>query len=405
MLPGKPLPPEGRALTCLRQLAGRAGHCGAPGLESGTGGGTAVPAPISNDRRKDSLEKLRQTLANRVVTNPATPLGETEASAVLAEADKALRHLAAEGPDAMLSPTEDIALEAVIKTDGSRPSIPVQDGFIDLADPLLGDWHDEAKMEETAMRRAIASTGRLIRGGDLRETSVFGTAWVIGPDLIATAQHVLEDLYVLHDGQWIERFGGEITIDFHVEAGRPERPADRVRVLGVEKASSDIIGHVLDLSNLDVAILRLDATGPAHPPPLFMSKEIVPHGNPNIHVVGHPARPVIHEDDPTVPVEELTVLTSRILELVFGDSFGVKRWSPGEFVINAGKLPEDVHKRVMTHDAATLGGNSGSPVFDFFAVPDRVVGLHYAGRFREANYCHPTACIKDYLERPGVQFV
>lgn len=405
MLPGDTFPLESRARMRLHQLSGRARRGVGSELESASASGSA-PVPITDDRRKRSLEILNQELHQMVVENPATAFGQEEARTALNEADKALRRLQAEGPDATLSPSEDIMLEAVVKTDGSRPSVPVQDGFIDPSNSMLGDWADDLAIDQAAVRRAIASTGRLIRGGDLSPDSVFGTSWVIGPGLIATAQHVLEDLYVLHDGQWVERFGGEITIDFHVEADRPARPADRVRILGVEKASPDLIAGTLNLANLDAAILRMDLTGPAPPPPLVMAKKIAPHGDPRIHVVGHPARP-FHTvpDDPSVPVEELTALTGRILDLVFGDNFGVKRWSPGEFVINVGGIEADLHHRVMTHDASTLGGNSGSPVFDFYATPDRVVGLHYAGRFREANYCHPTARIADHFGLPGVVFV
>lgn len=405
MLPGDPTPQDGLARRRLHQLSGRAGSVASSGLEGGAGQ-SAAPAPISDGRRKSSLEMLDEALSRQVVENPATPLGKEEARRAFDEADRALRRLAAEGPDAKLSPSEDIMLEAVIKTDGSRPSVPVQDGFIDLANPILGDWADDAAMDQAALRRAIASTGRIIRGGDLGPDAVFGTGWMIGPGLVATAQHVLEDLYVLHDGQWVERFGGEITIDFHVEADRPERPADRVRILGVERSSPDIIGGTLNLANLDAAVLKLDLTGPEPPPPLIFEKPPATRNDPRIHIVGHPARPFnLAPDDPTVPVEDLTALTSRIVQLIFGDRFGIKRWSPGELVTDVGKIAADVHRRVMTHDASTLGGNSGSPVFDFHSIHDRVVGLHYAGRFREANYCHPTASIADHLRLPGVVFV
>jgi hypothetical protein len=392
MLPGDPLPDRTRSAQRLAQLAGPRACAGqAP--------------PLAPGRRAESLEKLDRALTERVVQNDATPLGREETAAARHEADTALRRLEAEGPDARLTPREEIMLEAVIEVDGSRPSLPVQDGFVDVDNPMLGDWRDELEMDEAAMRRAIAATGRLIRGGDLSENRVFGTAWVIGPGLVATAQHVLEELYTPHGDGWVERFGGEIAIDFHVEADRPPRPADRIRVIGVERASPDLIRGRLDLGNLDAAVLRLDPNGPDHPPALPLSAKIAPHGEPHIHVVGHPARPFTAADDPSVPIEALTAMTGRIVQLVFGDSFGIKRWSPGELLTGPGMLPEDTNGRVMTHDASTLGGNSGSPVFDLHAAPDLVVGLHYAGRFREANYFHPTARITDHLCLPGATFV
>jgi hypothetical protein len=380
----------------LRQLAGA--KAGAGGLEGGLEGG----ADLSRGRLGASVELLREALAKRVVENPATPMGQSEADRAVVIAEGALQKLAGEGPEAQLSPAENIMLEAVIEIDGSRPSVPVQDGFVDLANPILADWAGELAMARQAVERAIASTGRLIRGGDTSETSVFGTAWVIAPGLIATAQHVLEALYVPHGGGWAERFGPTIEIDFHVEADRPARPADRIRVIGVERASPDRIGNALNLANLDAAILRLDPNGPAAPPPLTLASQIQGAG-PKTHVVGHPFRPATVADA-TQPADDPRRLTEGILALVFGDIFGVKRWSPGEFLSNPGSLAGDIHGRVMLHDCSTLGGNSGSPVFDFSRFPDRVAGLHYAGEFRSANYMHPVEMIRDHLALPGVQF-
>ncbi len=93
-----------------------------------------------------------------------------------------------------------------------------------------------------------------------------------------------------------------------------------------------------------------------------------------------------------------------MLALVIGDVFGVKRWSPGVIVVGPGALPADVHRRVMTHDATTLAGNSGSPVLDLSDFPDRAAGLHYAGFFRKENYAHPCGRIREQLAVPGAVF-
>ena len=48
----------------------------------------------------------------------------------------------------------------------------------------------------------------------------------------------------------------------------------------------------------------------------------------------------------------------------------------------------------ITHDSSTLGGNSGSAVLDFSdpdpQAPARVVGLHFAGVYLDANYAVPS---------------
>ena len=41
----------------------------------------------------------------------------------------------------------------------------------------------------------------------------------------------------------------------------------------------------------------------------------------------------------------------------------------------------------MTHDASTLGGNSGSAIIDVDS--GEVVALHFAGEYLKANYAVP----------------
>ena len=51
----------------------------------------------------------------------------------------------------------------------------------------------------------------------------------------------------------------------------------------------------------------------------------------------------------------------------------------------------------MTHDATTLGGSSGSAVLDL--ATQKVVGLHFRGKFRQTNYAVKASIIKDLLAR------
>ena len=52
---------------------------------------------------------------------------------------------------------------------------------------------------------------------------------------------------------------------------------------------------------------------------------------------------------------------------------------------------------ITSHDASTLGGNSGSVVFLFEGAGDVCVGLHFAGVARKQNYAHVVAKIRDQL--------
>ena len=52
---------------------------------------------------------------------------------------------------------------------------------------------------------------------------------------------------------------------------------------------------------------------------------------------------------------------------------------------------------VVLHDCSTLGGNSGSVLLDL--ATGEAVGLHFAGRFLEANYAVPAAVVAARLEQ------
>lgn len=70
----------------------------------------------------------------------------------------------------------------------------------------------------------------------------------------------------------------------------------------------------------------------------------------------------------------------------FDGIFNVKRFAFGEVSGIAERHPE------FTHDATTLGGNSGSCVFELDS--GAVVGLHFAGDYRSANYAVPIEQVK-----------
>jgi hypothetical protein len=93
------------------------------------------------------------------------------------------------------------------------------------------------------------------------------------------------------------------------------------------------------------------------------------------------------------------------LDLIFGDTYGVKRWAPGQIGERTGEHPDDSKAWVLSHDASTLGGNSGSCVVDLTNDGLRVLGLHFSGLRRQDNYAHAMAELQHYLEPHGTAFV
>jgi endonuclease G len=163
-------------------------------------------------------------------------------------------------------------------------------------------------------------------------------------------------------------------IDFLEETGRlAEREFPIVEIL-----------HIEDESGPDFALLRIEnRAGPdtlAPPIPLAVSS-VKPEQQ--VAVIGYPAR------DSRVP-------DAQLMQSIFGDVYDKKRLAPGQIT--------RAQKDLVFHDCSTLGGNSGSVVLDL--ATGQAVGLHFAGRFLEANYAVPAAVVAARLEqalrpRPG----
>ena len=85
--------------------------------------------------------------------------------------------------------------------------------------------------------------------------------------------------------------------------------------------------------------------------------------------------------------------------------FNNMRLAPGSVKTGAGQPPSDAKKWICAHDAATLGGNSGSCVVDLTGDGFRVMALHFAGANREQNWAHVMARLRDQLSAFSAIFV
>ena len=127
----------------------------------------------------------------------------------------------------------------------------------------------------------------------------------------------------------------------------------------------------------DVAFLELEGvSGLAAPIPLA---EDALEDDADIAVVGYPAR------DPRGTPSETAA------HRIFGDIYEVKRLSPGKVLI------ADPQNWFFTHDATTLGGNSGSVVLDL--ATGGAVGLHFMGEFEQANFAVNPKTLLDYVAK------
>jgi endonuclease G len=93
-----------------------------------------------------------------------------------------------------------------------------------------------------------------------------------------------------------------------------------------------------------------------------------------VAVIGYPAR------DSRVPEVEL-------MDRIFGNVYNKKRLAPGQLI---GMDGSD-----LKHDCSTLGGNSGSVVLSLDS--GQAIGLHFSGRFLEANFAVPANTVASRL--------
>jgi serine protease len=276
-----------------------------------------------------------------------------------------------------------VSLEALVKLTG-RPALRVQDDCVNTDDPQVGAWQGPLVLIRNDIPHIARAVGRIDRGD-----AHVGTGFLIADDLVMTNRHVLDQLTV-----------ADTTINFRCEAG-PARPW-RFRVVAVEFVGATPRGKTsaVHFANLDLAILRIDTDGDSGTPPPaplpLLTGDLDTHSTDRIFVVGFPAAPWrLPRDAAGRRRQDI----ADALSSIFGLQYGVKYLSPGETLELPGALSGDPERWVFSHDATTLGGNSGSCVVRLGHRPG-VIGLHFAGDFERANFAHALARVFDCGQLP-----
>ena len=311
--------------------------------------------------------------------------------------DRAARRLD-DNPDAPLPPAEVYALEAVVRADGTRPSLLVRSGVVDPVQPLAAGWTGQLAAAGDRLTRAVAAIGR-VEPTHPSGSDFFGTCWVVDDrnGLVLTNRHVLDAMVerlphaVARTTTGFRVFDGAF-VDFAAESGS----ADVRRYQVVEATPSQVNGT--NFARLDAAVLRIEPLpdGPQDvPDALTVSAD--PDGPlgrlASYCIVGYPAQPVYASG--TIEGVDWAWVTRTL----FGNVYGVKRLAPGMTHRPLGSLPGDKRRWVFGHDATTLGGNSGSPAL---AWSDSAFGLHFAGRSIDTNCAHAVSAITTELRALGV---
>ncbi|WP_017237181.1 trypsin-like serine peptidase [Streptomyces sp. SS] len=353
------------------------------GLEHAGGGG--APSPPDPDRLmtqlSDEVGRLEEHLGER-----ADPEARER---LMRGAEYALREVVDHGADAQLGMRDVARLEAVVHSDGTRPVLFVEDDFFDVTAPAVATWAAALSRIKAELRTVCRAAGRVNDPSSL--LGYQGTAWAIDEGVVVTNYHVLEAIST-HPSRTDGQFGGElkpgVAVDFGAEVGGgpPNRVFRISRVLGVGRAGAPERAHPtvprVNFDGLDLAVLQLDrVSGRPFPTPVEVARgddeatrgALASRGR-KIYIVGFPGS--AGSTSPDVFAE------------LFAGVKGVKRLTPGVLTEGRGEVDEDERRWIISHDASTLGGSSGSLVVDLEAEGRKVLGLHFAGVPDRVNWAH-----------------
>lgn len=287
-------------------------------------------------------------LAEKVVRRTRAIVGDEAAIHAVPLAEAALQKLLGA---VVRTPTEQEYQALVLVLAVWRPVVGTRAGRglpLDAElSPVFPAWNTFCE----AVAPSIRSVGRVQRFDRGRDEWVgVGTGFVVDAGALLTNRHVWWDI---RDGDAGVCFGGEDDYNGSILAiqATATLPADPL---------------------LDLALLRFDGGSP----PALGFEDRAPAAGDAIAVVGFPVK-----DERSVTAQEA----------IFGglpSALGAKRLAPGVLL--------SAEASRLGHDASTLGGCSGAPVFR--QETGRVLGVHYEGEALVGNGAIPAGRVRAFLE-------
>ncbi|MFE5709807.1 trypsin-like serine peptidase [Streptomyces sp. NPDC056501] len=332
----------------------------ATGAEQIFGDLRAVAARVREDLEAEIAESSLELPADVAPAAEISRFARDERARVLEAGVSGLEKLAAHREDE-IDEEESFGVEAIVLLQG-RPAILVQRQ--DFA-PQRDEWV-VLDGQRAAIRESLSRVGRVEVTGH-PSLDWIGTAFLVGPRTVMTNRHVAAEFsrFEADRDRWTFEFGMSARVD-----PAEELPVDGDPVTAASSTPYEITEIIGIHPDVDMALLRIEPSAPdGLPTPLAVAADApasVP-GRP-VYVVGYPAWDGRRNEPES-------------MRRIFMDVYNVKRLQPGAATeFTPGSL-------VMKHDCSTLGGNSGSPVFDL--TDHRVLGLHFGGRYRSGNLAVP----------------
>jgi endonuclease G len=272
---------------------------------------------------------------------------------------------AAPSPEAV---EKQIELESIIMR-RQRPVLAIRDNvtkliFIDEADSEI--WGERLKKARPLLDRAIPAVGRIDLTG--ARLDWVGTGWLVAENIIVTNRHVANEFAARSEGFAFKMgLNGQISadVDFLQEIDNSKRL--------VFKLLKPL--HIEEPPGPDVAFFEIEiVSGNAKlAEPIDLATMIV--NTENVATIGYPAY------DSRIPEPDL-------MERIYGKIYNKKRLAPGGVT--------QIESTRLCHNCTTLGGNSGSVVFDL--TNGQAVGLHFSGSFLATNYAVRADLVKKLLD-------
>src|SRR3984893_8136399 len=255
-----------------------------------------------------------------------------------------------------------------------RPVLAIRDSvtqlvFIDEADSKI--WGERLTKARPLLDIAIPSVGRIdLTGAPL---DWVGTGWLVAENVIVTNRHVAREFAERKGAGFAfkiglpELMGGDL--DFLQEIDNPERLVFKlVRPLHIEEPPGpDVSFFEIEMVSGDARLANpIALAGTVSAPEQLATLQVV--------TIGYPAY------DSRIPEPDL-------MERIYGKVYNKKRLAPGGVT----RLDE----ALLWHNCTTLGGNSGSVVFDLNS--GQALGLHFSGSFLVTNYAVRADVVKKLL--------
>lgn len=321
---------------------------------------------------KKEVTALPELKSSRAIINPfgdkkLSP-EEKEKRKYLSLGLKALNKIE-NGFEDLISETEERGLEAII-LQIVRPAILIKKGRF-FPPPAQWKTLNEHRQQ---IEQSFKCVGRIeVSGHPYFEW--IGTGFIVGDAVVMTNRHVAIEFAKQDNKEWKFISGRSARVNFVKEFESKQSSEFEIEgIIGIHEK--------FDLALL--SIKKQSETDENLPAPLEVVAKEPMLKKQQVYIIGYPA-------------SDGTRNEPEVMRRIFADTYDVKRLQPGvitEFDKTRGEL---------LHDCSTLGGNSGSPVFNLKS--SQVIGLHFGGRYLQNNYAVALwTLVDDPLLRDYVNF-